>query len=66
MKDKKSIPDFKGTITIGQAAEILGVSTMTLRRWDERGVLKPVRMGTRGDRRYKKEDIRKVLSKGIK
>jgi DNA-binding transcriptional MerR regulator len=38
-------------VTIGEAARELGVSTKTLRRYEERGLLKPIRtMG--GQRRY--------------
>lgn len=35
----------------------------TLRAWDAKGYLVAVRIGTRGDRRYKKEDIEKMIRK---
>lgn len=60
--------DDKGLLKIREAAEILGVNTETLRRWDTDGHLKAVRIGTRrgiGDRRYRREDIENYLSKKI-
>ena len=44
-------------VTIGQAAKILGVSVMTLRRWDEAGRLVPARTEG-GHRRYDISAIR--------
>jgi len=51
------------TIRISEAAALLGVNPMTLRRWDQSGHLKAIRIGPRKDRRYKKEDILKLLKK---
>ncbi len=48
-------------LRIKEAAEILGVNPETLRRWDNEGRLKAVRMGKRGDRRYKMEDLQKII-----
>ncbi|MBI2600466.1 MerR family transcriptional regulator [Candidatus Daviesbacteria bacterium] len=44
-------------LRIREAAEILGVNPETLRRWDRLGKLKAVVVSTRGDRRYRREDI---------
>ncbi|MBU1018907.1 MAG: helix-turn-helix domain-containing protein [Patescibacteria group bacterium] len=44
-------------ITIKEAAKILGVSIMTLRRWDESGKLPAIRIGETGHRRYKESEI---------
>lgn len=52
-------------LTIEQAAKILNMSKWTLRKWDNDGKLKAIRFGTRKDRRYKKEDILRVLHEGI-
>lgn len=49
-------------LDIHQAAEILGLNPETLRRWDRSGILKAVRLGNRGDRRYKREDIDRILT----
>ncbi len=44
-------------ITIKETAEILGVSIMTLRRWDKSGKLPSIRIEERGHRKYKESDI---------
>lgn len=48
-------------LRIKQAAEMLGVNPQTLRRWDNDGRLTAVRLGKRKDRRYKIEDLRKII-----
>lgn len=48
-------------LTIRQAAEILNVHVETLRRWDKAGKLKAIRVNERGDRRYKPEDLEKIM-----
>lgn len=59
------INDLPQLLRISEAANILSVSPWTLRIWDKKGILKPVRMGTRRDRRYKREDIQKILREGL-
>lgn len=49
-------------ITIGEAAELLGVTLMTLRRWDESGRLKSIRKKDGGYRYYRKKDIEVFMS----
>ena len=45
--------------TIKQAAELLGVSDDTLRRWEAEGKIKPVR--TKGNhRRYADDDLNRI------
>jgi len=59
----KNLPKLIG---IKKAADMLGVHRATLRRWDDEGRLKAVRIGSRrgvGDRRYKLEDIMKIINK---
>jgi excisionase family DNA binding protein len=48
-------------LTLREAADILKCHPNTLRNWDRSGILKAVRIGTREDRRYKKEDILKLI-----
>ena len=58
--------DLEELLSLQEVAKILKVNTQTLRRWDERGILKAVRVGTRkgvGDRRYRKSDIEAYLSR---
>jgi len=52
-------------LKIKETANLLGVHTATLRRWDKEGRLKAVRIGSRrgvGDRRYRLEDIQKLMN----
>lgn len=44
-------------LKIKEAAEILNVHPETLRRWDEKRILRAVRIGKRRDRRYRRKDI---------
>lgn len=48
-------------LRIREAAELLGMNPETLRRWDNDGRLKAIRIGKRKDRRYRLEDIQKVI-----
>lgn len=62
-----SIPDtWSPLLTIEQTAQILNVSPWTLRQWDKLGKLVPIRVGSRKDRRYKKEELLKILDVGLK
>jgi len=49
-------------LSIQEAAEMLGVHPETLRRWDRSGKLKAIKIGERGDRRFSKTDILKLLN----
>lgn len=49
-----SLPDL---LTVREVAQILRVSTLTIKRWGKRGKLTPIRINSRGDRRYKKEAV---------
>lgn len=55
----KKLPDI---LTLQQACDVLNVHPNTLRNWDNEGILKAIRYGKRGDRRYRKEDILKILN----
>lgn len=62
-EDNKRLPEL---LTIAQVAKILNVHPTTLRRWDKKGKLKAIRVGTRrgvGERRYHREDIIKLIAK---
>jgi excisionase family DNA binding protein len=49
-------------ITLAEACDILGMHPNTLRKWDNKGFLKAIRIGTRKDRRYRKSDVLKLLN----
>jgi PAS domain S-box-containing protein len=56
-----AVTNFADCMTIGEAAEFLGVSTATLRNWDRSGKLKPRRHPQNGYRIYLHEDLQCVL-----
>ena len=51
-------------LRIKKASELLGVTPLTLRRWDKSGRLKAIRVGSRGDRRYEQAKILQLIKKG--
>jgi DNA (cytosine-5)-methyltransferase 1 len=48
-------------LTINEVAKMLRVHPETLRRWDNDGKLKSIRVSERGHRKYKKSDIEILL-----
>ena len=65
MSDKQKLSRLMG---IKEAARLLNVDPITLRRWDKKNILRAVRVGERrnvGDRRYRPEDIKAFILKGL-
>ena len=56
--------DSKIMLTTSDVCKLLGVHINTVRRWSERGILKTYRIGPRGDRRFRREDIDSFLREG--
>ena len=54
---KLNIKDLPELMTIREVSDLLRVSPLTLKRWGKRGKLEAIRINTRGDRRYKREQI---------
>ena len=52
------LPDL---LTVKEVAAVLRVSVLTVKRWGKRGKLVPIRINSRGDRRYKKEAVQWLL-----
>ena len=48
-------------LTTTDVAKMLHLHHNTVRRWSTRGILKSYRIGPRGDRRFRKEDIEAYL-----
>jgi excisionase family DNA binding protein len=44
-------------LTVGQAADLLGVHPNTVRDWGRKGQLAEIRVGSRQDRRYRRRDV---------
>jgi len=56
-----NLNDLPDLLTVREVAQILRVSTLTIKRWGKRGKLTPIRINSRGDRRYKKEAVQWLL-----
>ncbi len=56
-KKKVKLEDLPDLLTVREVAELLRVSPLTIKRWGKRGKLPPIRINSRGDRRYKKEGV---------
>jgi len=54
--------DIDPMLTTSEVARILNVHINTIRRWSNQGILKAYRIGSRGDRRFKREDIADFFS----
>ncbi len=54
--------DIDSMLTTSEVARILNVHINTIRRWSNQGILKAYRIGSRGDRRFKKADIDEFFS----
>ena len=50
-------------LTVGQVARLLHIHPNTVRRLSQKGILESYRIGSRGDRRFRKEDINLYLFK---
>lgn len=58
---KVSLSDLPDLLTIREVAELLRVSSLTIKRWGKKGKLPAIRINSRGDRRYKKSVVLKLL-----
>ena len=52
----------KVMLRAGDVARLLGVHINTVRRWGKKGILKAYRVGPRGDRRFRREDVDAFLN----
>jgi diguanylate cyclase (GGDEF)-like protein/excisionase family DNA binding protein len=51
-------------VSVAQAAALLGVHPNTVRAWTENGRLTAWRINPRGDRRYRRADVERLLAEG--
>lgn len=61
VKPPKPSLNSKAILTTSEAAQLIGIHSNTVRRWYEEGALKVYRIGRRGDRRFRREDIDSFL-----
>jgi excisionase family DNA binding protein len=61
-KPRKQIdPVVEMPLSTGDVAKMLNIHTNTVRRWCRSGMLKAYRIGSRGDRRFIRRDVIKLL-----
>jgi excisionase family DNA binding protein len=56
-------PKLPRLLRIREVAQMLNVNPETLRRWDRQGKFKAIRIDSRGDRRYRSDEILKMIEK---
>ena len=56
-----SIDNLPDLLTVREVANLLRVSPLTIKRWGKKGKLPAIRINTRGDRRYRKEVVLRLL-----
>ena len=49
-------------LTVREVSCLLGIHANTVRRWSDEGKIKATRISQRGDRRYKREDIKRFIA----
>lgn len=62
---KKKSEKMPELLTLKEACDVLKVHPNTLRKWDAKGILPAIRLGTKRVRRYKKEAIMRLLKEKI-
>ncbi|OIP83437.1 hypothetical protein AUK04_03475 [Candidatus Roizmanbacteria bacterium CG2_30_33_16] len=60
-KTKVSLSDLPDLLTIREVADLLRVSPLTIKRWGKKGKLPAIRINSRGDRRYRKDVVNRLL-----
>lgn len=58
---KITLDDLPDLLTIKEVASLLRVSPLTIKRWGKSGKLPAIRINSRGDRRYRKEVVLRLL-----
>jgi excisionase family DNA binding protein len=61
MSDLDKDNDTGNLLTIAEVATMLRLHPNTIRRWSSKGILRAYRIGPRGDRRFKREEIERHL-----
>ena len=64
IRPKKPALNSRIMLTTGDVAQLLGVHVNTVRRWRSKGILKSYRIGPRGYRKFRQQDIDDFLKGG--
>ncbi len=62
LKSEQNSQEMPELLSLKEACNILKCHPNSLRQWDKKGILVAVRFGERKDRRYRKEDILRLLN----
>ena len=54
---RKTAKSLSTMLITSEVARIFNVHASTIRRWSEQGLIKFYRVGPRGDRRFRREDV---------
>lgn len=52
-------------LTTSESASYFNAHINTVRRWERDGLLQGYRIGPRGDRRFRREDLERFLANGV-
>jgi len=52
---------YRNLLTSGDVARLLNIHVNTVRRWNKQGIIRAYRIGSRGDRRFEREEITRLL-----
>ncbi|MDP2631210.1 MAG: type I restriction-modification system subunit M [Candidatus Uhrbacteria bacterium] len=58
----KNTSNEKALLSISEVSSIFGIHQDTLRNWEKKGLITPLRVGPRGDRKYRPEDIERITN----
>jgi excisionase family DNA binding protein len=62
-KDAVIENQLRSLLTVKEVARMLHVHDNTVRRWSNEGMIKVYRISSRGDRRFKREDVEDFLAR---
>ena len=57
--------DTENMLTSSELAKLLNVHINTVRRWSNSGLLQVYRLGPRGDRRFRRDDVESFLASNL-
>ena len=57
-----SLEAMRPMLTVKDVARLLNIHVNTVRRWSDQNIIKSYRVTSRGDRRFRQEDISTYLS----
>jgi excisionase family DNA binding protein len=60
-KDGVSAKKRERMLTTGKVSRLLHIHPNTVRQWSDKGYIRTYRIGTRADRRFKQDDVRRFL-----